>query len=149
MRVLLTLLRKEIKQIFRNRMMLPLIFVMPVVQLTVLVYTANLEMNNIEFVVVDQDLSQYSRGLVSKLDGSPFFVMKGSAESYEQAEALLLSDDVDAILQINSGFEQNLINEKASDVQLIINAINSHLKRKLVKMQKKWLNLRNKSHLSI
>ncbi len=125
MRVLLTLLRKEIKQIFRNRMMLPMIFVMPIVQLTVLVYTANLEMSNIEVVVVDQDLSQYSRGLVSKLDGSPFFVVKGSVASYEQAEALLLSDDVDAIVQIYSGFEQNLINEKEADVQLIINAINA------------------------
>ena len=33
MRVLLTLLAKEFKQIFRNKVMIPIIFVVPVVQM--------------------------------------------------------------------------------------------------------------------
>ena len=47
MRILLTLLVKEFKQIFRNRLMLPIIFVVPVVQMILLTYAASLEMKGI------------------------------------------------------------------------------------------------------
>ena len=56
MRILLTLLVKEFKQIFRNRLMLPIIFVVPVVQMILLTYAASLEMKGINMAVVDQDL---------------------------------------------------------------------------------------------
>lgn len=125
MNILITLLRKELKQIFRNRLMLPMIFVMPIFQLVVLVYAANLEMKNIEIVIVDQDLSQYSRGLVSKLQGSSFYEVKGYTSDINEAEAMLYRDDVDAIVHIKKDFEKQLINEKEADVQLLINAINA------------------------
>ncbi|MDZ7743106.1 MAG: hypothetical protein U5Q03_15560 [Bacteroidota bacterium] len=57
MRTILFILQKEFIQIFRNRTMLPIIFIMPLVQMLVLVYAATLEMKNIEVVVLDQDLS--------------------------------------------------------------------------------------------
>ena len=44
MRILATLLVKEFKQIFRNKTLLPFIFVVPVVQMILLTYAANLEM---------------------------------------------------------------------------------------------------------
>ncbi len=125
MSILFTLLRKELKQIFRNKLMLPIIFVMPIVQLVVLVYAANLEMKNIEIVIVDQDLSQYSRGLVSKLQGSSFYEVKGYTSDYNEAEAMLHRDKADAIVHIKKDFEKKLINEKEADVQLIVNAINA------------------------
>lgn len=125
MGILFTLLRKELKQIFRNKLMLPIIFVMPILQLVVLVYTANLEMKNIEIVIVDHDLSQYSRGLVSKLQGSSFYKVKGNISNYNDAEAMLHKDKVDAIVYIKEDFEKQLITEKEADVQLIVNAINA------------------------
>ena len=42
MRILFTLLAKEFKQIFRNRFMLPVIFIIPVIQMIVLTYAASL-----------------------------------------------------------------------------------------------------------
>ena len=78
MRVLITLLNKEFKQIFRNRIILPIMFVMPVVMLLILLYAANLEMKNIDIVVVDKDFSQASRRLISHFEASPFFTMRGS-----------------------------------------------------------------------
>ena len=64
MRVLFTLLQKEFRQIFRNKMMLPIIFVVPVIQMILLTYAASLEMKGIRMAVVDQDHSQASRLLV-------------------------------------------------------------------------------------
>lgn len=122
---LLTLLKKEFRQIFRNRLMIPVIFVVPVVQMILLVYAANLEMKNIDIVVVDQDLSEASRGLTANFSASPFFTMKGNLTNYQEAERMIIRDEADVILRFQHGFEKKLINENYTQVQLIVNAINA------------------------
>jgi ABC-2 type transport system permease protein len=61
MRQLLFLLKKEFRQIFRNKSILAVIFVMPVVQLIVLPLAASYEIKNINLAVVDHDHSSFSR----------------------------------------------------------------------------------------
>lgn len=124
MRILITLLAKEFKQVFRNKFMLPVIFIIPVVQMILLTYAASLEMKDIKMVVVDQDLSQASRLLVSKFSGSPFFRVTHS-RSYARAEELLTRDRVDVILHIRHNFEKRLYNEQGTELQLVVNAINA------------------------
>jgi len=125
MRVLLTLLRKEFTQIFRNRLMIPIIFVVPVIQMLVLVYTASLEMKNIKMAVIDEDLSQASRRLVSQFTGSPFFHIQGFMTTWGEAEDLLKSDKVDVVLRLKNDFEKDLYVSGNTEAQLVINAINA------------------------
>jgi ABC-2 type transport system permease protein len=125
MRILATLLVKEFKQIFRNRLMLPIIFVVPVVQMILLTYAASLEMKGISMAVVDQDYSQASRQLVSRFEASPFFEIAMAGSDYPEAEDELTRDHVDVILHVQHGFEKKLYSEKETDLQLVINAINA------------------------
>ncbi|NOR34427.1 MAG: ABC transporter permease [Bacteroidales bacterium] len=125
MRILATLLVKEFKQIFRNRLMLPIIFVVPVVQMILLTYAASLEMKGINMAVVDQDYSQASRLLVSRFEASPFFEINLTTSSYQEAENELTSDHVDVILHMQHDFEKKLYSEKETDLQLVVNAINA------------------------
>ncbi len=48
MRTLKYLLQKEFLQIFRNKAMLPIIFVMPIIQLLILTYAADFELMSFE-----------------------------------------------------------------------------------------------------
>lgn len=125
MYVLLTLLRKEFKQIFRNRLMIPVIFVVPVIQMLLLTYAASLEMKNIDMVIVDHDLSAASRGLSSSFSGSPFFTLVGNIESYGEAEKMMIRDEADVILSFEPSFEKKLVNNMEPSVQLVVNAINA------------------------
>ncbi|MCP4313197.1 MAG: ABC transporter permease [Bacteroidetes bacterium] len=125
MRILATLLVKEFKQIFRNKLMLPIIFVVPVVQMILLTYAASLEMKGINMAVVDQDYSQASRRLVSCFEGSPFFEINLTTSSYQEALDELTSDHVDVILHMQHGFEKRLYSEKETELQLVVNAINA------------------------
>ena len=125
MRILFTLLAKEFKQIFRNKFMLPVIFIVPVIQMIVLTYAASLEMKDIKMAVVDQDYSQASRLLVSKFSGSPFFEINLQTNSYDQAVRMLTRDRVDVILHIQHNFEKRLYSEQETDLQLVVNAINA------------------------
>jgi ABC-2 type transport system permease protein len=125
MRILLSILRKEFIQIFRNKVMLPLIFVVPIIQMVVLVFAANLEMKEIRLFTVDNDLSETSRKLRYEFTASPFFKDKGTGFSLAEGEEMLLRDKADLVLVFNSGFEEKLRKENIADVQLLINAINT------------------------
>jgi ABC-2 type transport system permease protein len=123
MRTILYILQKEFIQIFRNRTMLPLIFVMPVVQLLILVNAATFELRNIDMVVVNQDASDASRQLVSKFEASPFFRIRGHVSDVKEAETMLLNNRAAVIMVIPSHFEKDLIRENKAKVQFLINAI--------------------------
>ena len=58
--------------------MFPMIFLVPIVQMVVLVYAATMEMKDIDLFIVDKDLSIMSRQLTDKFNASPFFNISGS-----------------------------------------------------------------------
>lgn len=124
MRTVFFIIQKEFIQVFRNRMMMPIIFVVPLVQLIIIVHAATFEMKHIRMSVVDLDMSYSSRQMISKFQGSPFFVMAHASFSYKDAEEMMRKGKVDVILAIPPDFEKKLVKENAGKVQLVINAIN-------------------------
>jgi ABC-2 type transport system permease protein len=124
MRTIIFILQKEFIQIFRNKTLLPIIFILPIIQLLILVNAATFEMKLIKMAVVDQDLSSTSRQLISKFDGSEFFHLEYMTFSKKEAENLLLENKVDLVINIPEHFEKKLVRENKSEIQLLINAIN-------------------------
>lgn len=124
MRTIKFLLRKEFKQIFRNRTILITIMVMPVVQLLILPFAANYEVKNINLSVVDHDHSSFSQKLISKITASEYFKLQGYNTSFKEAFQMIESDKADLILEIPQEFERNLVREKEQKLFIAANAIN-------------------------
>jgi len=124
LRTILYILQKEFTQVFRDKAILPIIFIMPVFQLLILSYAATFELKNTRFVTLDHDNSVQSKKLVAKFSGSSFFSYIGHAASYEEAEQAIKSNLADQILIIEPDFEKNLNLEKTAKVQIVTNAIN-------------------------
>lgn len=131
MRTIQFLLRKEFKQIFRNRTILIMIMVMPAMQLLILPFAANYEVKNINLSVVDHDHSSFSQKLISKITASGYFKLQGYNASFKEAFQLIESDKADLILEIPQGFERNLVRENQPAGQpgeqklfIAVNAIN-------------------------
>ncbi len=122
MRTILFILQKEFLQVFRNRTMLPMILLMPVVQLLVLVNAATFELKSIDMAVLDSDRSLMSHELVSRFEGSPYFKLTHLL-SQGAAEAALYDNSADVVLVIPGGFERTMVREGGAPVQLLINAI--------------------------
>jgi len=123
-RKLITIIQKEFIQIFRDKSMLPIIFIVPIFQLLVLSYTATFEIKNVRLIVVDHDHSSLSRQLLDKFSGSHFFTLSGHLANYKAAEEELKRGDADQIMVIESGFEKKLTNEGSAQIQLVTDAIN-------------------------
>lgn len=123
MRTIFVILQKEFIQVFRNKGMLPIIFILPMVQLLVLAFAVTFEIKNINLDVVNQDNSPVSRELISKFKGSPFFTVKNFYAAYDQASADLKSGKAHQVLIIPPHFERDLFRENKAKLQLITNAI--------------------------
>lgn len=118
------LLQKEFKQIFRNKSLLPLIFVMPIIQLLVMPLAADYEIKNINISIVDHDKSPYSRQLISKITSSGYFKLSDYGESFKAAYDQIEKDKSDLILEIPVDFEKNLVREYNEKLFIAVNAIN-------------------------
>ncbi len=124
MRTVRFLLQKEFRQIFRNRAILAMICVMPVVQLAVLPWAADYEVKNVNLAVADHDHSTFSQQLVNSITASGYFRLTGYNGSYQEAMHLVESDQADLILEIPAGFERNLVRENQQKLFVAVNAIN-------------------------
>src|SRR5690348_9060646 len=122
MRTLRFLLRKEFLQIRRDRAMLRLLLVMPVVQLLVLSSAATFEIRRAPFYLVDEDHSSVSRGLVRKLEASGRFELAAASPSMALADDALLDREVSLIVRVPPEMERSLVREGSAPVQLVFNA---------------------------
>ncbi len=124
MRVLLVLLQKEFRQIFRNSAILRVIFVAPVLQLIIFPLAADYEVRNVNIAIVDADHSSSTTQLISKLNNSHYFRVQSVTNSYAQALSDIEKDAADVILHIPLHFERDLIKENSAQVFIAANAIN-------------------------
>ena len=105
MKTIQFIIQKEFRQIFRNKGMLPIIFVLPLLQLLILSNAASFEIKNIQFSYIDNDHSVASRELISKFKASKYFNIIDGYSSKKEANQQLKTGKVDVILEIPNHFE--------------------------------------------
>lgn len=125
MRIVRFLLQKEFLQIFRNRGMLPIIFVLPVIQLVVLSYAATYELREVKFHLVDMDRSTLSSRLVKKFQATGYFTLVEESFSVDEGINSLRSNNTGMVFHIPPDFEQSTgsAGRGEANVQFIIDAV--------------------------
>jgi ABC-2 type transport system permease protein len=121
MRTIFYIIQKELLQLKRNRTILPILFVLPIVQLLVLVNAATYEIKNTRITFVDNDLSGISRRLTGKIGASPFFHVQPADPRNGYEYQAIEANKVNVALVIPQGFEKKLVREGHSDIQVLIN----------------------------
>ena len=78
MKTLSFILQKEFKQIFRDKTILAMMLVAPMMQLIILPLVANFDVKNINLVSIDHDQSTYSHNLLRILSpcGGAFLLQR-------------------------------------------------------------------------
>jgi ABC-2 type transport system permease protein len=123
MRTLIFILRKEFIQLFRHKVMVRIIFVLPLMQLLVLAYTATFEIKMIRLHIVDLDRSKTARDLTGHFSGSPFYQIVNYSNSNKLGDEDIMSNRAHQVMTIPSGFEKDLYTAGSAKVQLETNAI--------------------------
>jgi len=122
MRTVLAIIRKEILQVFRDRIMLVQIFVPPIVQLLILSQAMTFEVQHTDLALVDLDRSPVSERLVERFTASGRFDVALATPSGDRADDALLEREAGVVLRIPDGFGRDLARGTAPTVQLVLNA---------------------------
>lgn len=146
MRTLGFLLRKEFRQIFRNRSILAMIVMMPIIQLLIMPLAADYEIKELHLAVVDHDKSQASQDLVESIFASGYFISAGNFSNYVQADRAFADGRADLILELPQNMEKDLRGSGAAEVFVAANAINgvkapvgtAYLNRIISRYNKTW-----------
>ncbi len=124
MRKILILIQKEFKQVLRDKMIVAIIFAVPILQMLILPWAIDLDVRHVSISIVDLDKSTYSRDLISLFSASESFNLYSYYDSYKDAIQDLQMNKVDVILTIPANFERNLIRDNGNQLSATANAIN-------------------------
>jgi ABC-2 type transport system permease protein len=119
MRLILDFIRKEFLQFRRDKKMLGMVLLAPVLQLILLGYAATMDVKSIDTVVFDHDRSQMSRELIEKFRNSGYFEICYYVTSYDEIIHLIDKGDALLAIVIPFDFEKNIQNKKTAMLQAI------------------------------
>lgn len=123
----LGLLRKEIVQFFRDRLILVLILWLYTIEVVICTVALSFDVSHLPLAVVDQDRSALSRSLIHKFSESETFDLKFQETRVATATDLLEKGDATAVLVIPTGFERNLIAGVGVQLQFLQDGTNSNI----------------------
>lgn len=123
--ILIHLIKKEFKQMLRNRL-LPVVFVLlPLLLMNMIPRIATQEVKGIKFAVVDNDHSTTTSRLIQKIDASTYLSLAANCPTYRDAMQLIASGEIDAIIEFPLGYEKTFVTTGAlPELQVSANATN-------------------------
>ena len=117
---LLSIIRKEFIQIWRDPRTLVLILVMPIVQLFLLGYAARNEVRNLPLAVFDQDRGSGARALLDAYRTADYFDIAFDVDSEDQIKKLIEVGDARIGMIIPPNFSTQIRGNGKADVVIII-----------------------------
>jgi ABC-2 type transport system permease protein len=116
---LMSIIRKEFVQIFRDPRTLALVIVMPIMQLFLLGYAATSDVRNIGMAVWDQSQTPQSRALLDAFRAADYFKIEYSVGSQHEYQALIEAGDVRVALVIPPDYDRRLLEGNAKVLMVL------------------------------
>jgi ABC-2 type transport system permease protein len=119
MKIILSIFIKELIQLKRDKRLFGIVFLAPVIQLVLLGYAANMDVNTVHTAVFDQNKSATSRDFILKFERSGYFKIDDYVDSYNQITADINDGRALWALVIPKDFEENIKKMRPAPVQAI------------------------------
>src|SRR4029453_427286 len=126
MRKALSVGRKEVRQILRDRRTLLILLFVPAFFLVIYGYALSWDIRHIKLAVQDNDHSAASRSLISSFLNSGYFDFAAEVRSDADITQLMNQGDVRASLVIPTGLARDLQKGKNVPVQILLNGDNAN-----------------------
>lgn len=117
---LISLIRKEFIQIWRDPRTLILVMILPVMQLFLMGYAATNDVRNVPLVVFDQDRGPAARALLDAYRAADYFRLAFDVDSEEQLRILIDSGEARAGLIIPPNYSNRLEEGGSAQVAFVL-----------------------------
>jgi len=117
---------KELIQFRRDKKVVAVVLMAPVIQLILLGYAANMDVKKIDTIVMDLDNSTLSRKYISSLQSNGYFIISGYATNYyELGKSISTGKSLIGIV-IPKNFMQKVYRNEQTKVQVILDGSNGN-----------------------
>ncbi len=110
---------KELLQFKRDRKMLAVVFMAPILQLILLGYAANMDVDVVHTTIFDQDRTAASRKFIKNFDESGYFAIDYYASSYAEVTELIDKGKTLVAIVIPNDFEKKLSRRETVTIQTL------------------------------
>lgn len=124
-RTILILIKKELLQIFRNPVLWKLVTFLPLAEMLIFPFAADMEIKSLDIAIVDHDRTSFSRGIESAFLGSQYFNLVPNIRSAKDGELAMKKNKVDILIEIPPNCEAKLYRGEQPDINITANAVNS------------------------
>ena len=123
---LLSMIAKELRQTFRDKRMAALMVVAPLLQLILLGFAVNLEVEHVPTLVADEDRTIASRALVAGLIAGDAFSRVGDVDSGDEAMARVARGEASVAVIVPRGLTRRMAEGKAAHFQVLVDGGDSN-----------------------
>ena len=120
------LVKKEILEVVRQRELLALLFIAPLIQIIILGYVITTDVRNIPVEIVDLSRGRVSRAVTERLVRSPLFRVRSVSLRNEDTEDLLRRGEVRAVIIFRDSPEAGRSPWKAPEVEVLIDGVDAN-----------------------
>jgi len=124
-RRLLKIIKKEFIQLGRDRRLLPMVLMMPIIQLFMFGYVVSTDIKHLPTVIYDQDKTQLSRDVANRFSNAGYFDINVYAENERDIQKALDSGAASVGINIPPGFARKINEGKKSVIQVIVDGSDS------------------------
>ena len=129
MRRILSVARKEIRQLMRDVLTMGFVVGVPAVQLLLFGYAINQDVRNIKTAVVDHSNSYISRQLIDQLKATQTFRIYARVDSDEQARELLKQGHVQVVVVVPPDYTRAYYRGRGAEISILVDASDPILAR--------------------
>lgn len=119
MKTIFQFIIKELLQVKRDKKMLVVIFMAPILQLIFLGYAANMDVNVIHTTIYDQDKTSTSREFIKRFEQSGYFTIDHYVSNYEEVTDLLNEGKTLVAIVIPKDFEKKINRRETAPLQTL------------------------------
>ena len=117
---------KEFLQISRDKAMLFIILVIPIIQLIVLGTAMSIEIKNLPIGICDYDKTSLSRMYINSFQSNEYLIVQNETQSSRELRKLLDVGDIKLGIVIPQDFMKNLTSGKAVKIQFLIDGVDGN-----------------------
>lgn len=122
MKQLMSFVKKELYQVFRDPKTLIMLFGLPIVQIVLFGFALTNEIKNANIVVVDNAKDYASEQIINKIEGSRFFAVKQSLMDPASIDAAFKAGDIKLAVVFPPNFYNDLLHLGTAPIQVIADA---------------------------
>jgi ABC-2 type transport system permease protein len=119
MKVIREMIIKEFLQIRRDKRMLPIVILAPIIQVILLGYAATVDVKEIPLVVSDMDNSRESREFIARFTNSGYFIVAAYVDHPKKTDEYLDGSKATMAVLIPENFGKNIATGRGTQLQLI------------------------------